>query len=298
MDGSERMTLPNFIVIGQMKAGTSSLNNYLSEHPDIFTPTALKETRFFNLDFEDPQRPSHVKPGLPVTIEQYCALFSEAGNQSAIGEVSPQYLESPYAARQISAHLPQVRIIASLRNPVDRLYSLYQMEVRNRRESRPFLTAFRTGKAYPWVKNAFVHQHLLRYFEQFRADAIHVLLFERLVREPGAVMAETYDFLGVDCAFQGDYGQVHNKGGLPKSQMVFQFGRLLTQSPSMKQTLKDWLPDGLINAGRRVRDGNLEKAPALDAEARAEVAADYREDVMKVQDLTGLDLGPWWPDFA
>ena len=110
------MTLPNFIVIGAAKAGTTALYWYLSEHPGVFM-SPVKETNFFaygrdaqgNLLYGDP-----AVHHFPIqTMVEYQELFARAGTAAAIGEASPIYLECPQAADRIRAAIPSVRIIAS-----------------------------------------------------------------------------------------------------------------------------------------------------------------------------------------
>ena len=119
------MTLPNFIVIGQMKAGTSSLHAYLRQHPDIFMPS-VKELRFFSevisdegdriLVDEDYKR-RRIRRGMPVTFEEYERLFDAAAGRKALGEASPEYANSQRAPGQIKKYVPNVRLIVSLQAP-------------------------------------------------------------------------------------------------------------------------------------------------------------------------------------
>jgi len=123
------MQLPNFIVGGALKAGTTSLNYYLKQHPDVYM-SPFKEPRYFAYD---PAGPTNGDSGLhfPVTtLEQYAELFAGATNEKAVGEVSPHYIISPIAPRRIHDTLPGVKLIFSLRHPVKRAYSVYWQAVR------------------------------------------------------------------------------------------------------------------------------------------------------------------------
>jgi len=90
------MTLPNFIIIGQMKAGTSSLHAYLRQHPDVFMPD-VKELRFFSevisetgrLRIDDDYRRTRISAGMPVTFNEYERLFDAATGQKALGVATP-----------------------------------------------------------------------------------------------------------------------------------------------------------------------------------------------------------------
>src|SRR4051794_34967159 len=119
--------LPNFLIIGAAKAGTTSLYHYLRQHPDVYMST-IKEPNYFC--FEE-QLPEYA----PVrTLAEYESLFDGASSQPAVGEASTQYLNSAAAPRRIANILPNVRLIVSLRNPADRAYSSYLGRVWGGRE--------------------------------------------------------------------------------------------------------------------------------------------------------------------
>ena len=124
------MTLPNFIVIGAAKSGTSSLHHYLRAHPEVFTPK-LKEINFFAYDGKHLDVHYWAK-----TQDEYQRFFDDVGAAIAIGEVAPLYLCSPVAPDNIRRVLPDARLVAILRNPVDRAYSAYLMSRRTGRTSR------------------------------------------------------------------------------------------------------------------------------------------------------------------
>lgn len=153
------MTLPNFIIIGQMKARTSSLHAYLKQHPEIFMP-AVKEQRFFSevisdagdrLLIDESYSRTRVKHGMPVTFEEYERLFAAASGQKALGEASPGYANRERAAVQIKKFIPDVRLIVSLRRPSERLYSYFQINKRAERVDGDFASAFRSGNNHDWV---------------------------------------------------------------------------------------------------------------------------------------------------
>src|SRR3954469_9979377 len=101
------MTLPDFLVIGAYKAGTTSLDRYLRTHPEIFLP-AVKEPSYFA--FTGPNDAGRPRPPGAVTDRgKYLALFDSVADERAIGEVSPEYLAHPDAADAIAVELPDVK---------------------------------------------------------------------------------------------------------------------------------------------------------------------------------------------
>ena len=127
------MTMPNFLIIGAAKSATTSLYEYLNQHPDIFM-SRNKEPRFFAL-VDHPNRDrwlgrdlddDPVWKGSIVNIDDYRALFDEVDGQVAIGEASPLYLAwSSHAAPAIQRHIPDAKLIACLRDPAERAFSHY-----------------------------------------------------------------------------------------------------------------------------------------------------------------------------
>lgn len=208
------MTLPNFIVIGAAKAGTTALYWYLAEHPAVFM-SPVKETNYFAYGVDSDGRLLYGEPeqhAFPVkTLAEYEQLFAEAGPARAIGEASPIYLECPQAAQRIRALLPAVEIICSIRHPVDRAYSDYVMYLRHRgralEPSRDLTTT--AAWAQPdshWMRIGRYHEQLSRYFEAFPRSQVHVFLFDDLKQSPLRVVQEVYQLLDVDPRFVPDLG--------------------------------------------------------------------------------------------
>jgi hypothetical protein len=126
--------MPDFIVIGGQRCGTTSLYNYLIRHPCIAS-TFTKEVHFFDLNFR--RGAAWYRAHFPSLVYEY--LFERLRQQALVtGEASPYYIFHPHAARRVSQVLPQAKLIALLRNPVDRAYSHYHHEVRLGTESLPF----------------------------------------------------------------------------------------------------------------------------------------------------------------
>jgi Sulfotransferase family len=294
-DGVTR--LPNFIVIGAAKAGTTALYWYLAEHPEVFM-SRVKETNYFAYGVDDQGKLLWGNPDVhrfPVrTLAEYEALFSDAGNALAVGEASTMYLECPQAAARIHALLPTVRIICGLRHPVDRAYSDYQMYLRNRgrrldpeRDLAPSAPWARPDSH--WMRIGRYHEQLSRYFEVFPRNRIHVFLFDDLKRNALGVLQELYGFVGVDPAFIPDFDTPHNVGGMPASPLL---EKVLTKSP-LKSVVEPWMPKRAAKWLRRLRTRTMVQAPALSMEVRQELAGHFRDDIARTSRLIGRSLEHW-----
>jgi hypothetical protein len=288
--------LPNFLVIGAAKAGTTSLHWYLGEHPDVFMSPA-KDPSFFAYNVDAQGRLLWGEPELhafPVrTQAEYERLFQDVGGATAVGEASTMYLECPQAAERIRQLLPDTRIICSLRQPVDRAYSDYVMYLRQ--AGRRFEPArdLDPGAAWAdpgsrWMKIGRYHEQLLRYYERFPRQRIQAVLFDDLQRDPRGFMAELYGFLGVDPAFVPDLDLPHSAGGLPASPL---FERLLVRGA--QSAVKPWVPLRAANWMRRLRSRTLRPTPPLPAEMRQQLTEHFRADIVSTSELIGRSLEHW-----
>ena len=209
------MTAPNFLIIGAHKAGTSSLHRYLRQHPDVFMPT-LKELRFFSYDPDGSDvEPSPYAWGPRVhpikTWNEYVDLFAPVTTEKAIGEASPCYLNHPRCPTRIKQALPDVRLIVSLRDPVDRAYSGYLMAVRDLGETRPFADTIGEQRT-AWHDNLVYYKPCQRYLACFPRERLKVIRAETLNAEPAKVLQDIFSFLEVDPAFEPGYVHAIQQG--------------------------------------------------------------------------------------
>jgi hypothetical protein len=289
--------LPNFIVVGAAKSGTTSLYWYLNEHPAVFM-SPIKETNFFAYGLDDRGQLLYGDPEVhhfPVTsLPEYEALFASAGAARAIGEASPIYLECPQAAGRIRELIPTARIICSLRHPVDRAYSDYQMYLRHRgRRLDPVGDLTRDAPwARPdsrWLRIGRYYEQLSRYYDAFPADQIRVWLFDDLRQHAIGVAQDVYQFVGVDPGFVPDVSTLHAIGGMPASRLV---ENALTNR-TVAAVAKRWLPVRVAHWVRRMRARNMQKAPALPPELRKELTLPLRDEIQKTSALIGRSLDHW-----
>jgi hypothetical protein len=302
------MTLPDFLVIGAQKAGTTALHRYLSRHPEIYTAPA-KETNFFalegeRLDFRGPRDMEVLKgSGFVTTItelSEYERQFAGVRGERAVGEVCPLYLYSERAAERIKRHVPEVRLIAVLRDPAERAYSSFLMLRRSGREPlEDFAAALEAedrrvagGWEYAWHyrRAGYYHEQLSRYYALFDPAQIRVYLYEDLDRDASGTLRDIFGFLGVDENHAVDTSERYNVSGVPRSRMLHE---LVMRPNRFKAALRPLLPARVrkrISAG--VRRRNMER-PALDPEIRRDLVAGYREDILRLEELIGRDLSGW-----
>lgn len=279
---------PHFIIIGAGKCGTTSLHNYLNQHPDIYL--CPKKETFFFIDPEARQK--NQQWGAVTTLEEYLALFAEAPDRCIRGEISTVYHASPESAGLIQQAIPRVKIIAILRNPIDRAFSSYQMFVRDGQENRSFAEVIATRNQH--VNRGFYSQQLQPFYQHFPADNIKILFFEDLVKDSQAFLTDLFQFVDVNPNFLPDTSQRSREGGLPQKPWLHQ---LLTQDNPLRSTaaslLKTVLPlEKRQKLRNRLVKGNISKEK-LDPETRAVLRDLYREDIQQLEALLDRDLSHW-----
>ena len=274
------MILPNFLVIGAAKGGTTSLHFYLRQHPEVYL-TPVKETNFYWQEGRETGRK------IPRTVGEYAKFFEDAAGARAIGEISPQYLNSPTAAARIAADLPHSRLIACLRNPADRAYSDYLGRVRIARESRPIEEAIRPGERI--FEDGLYYPRLKRYFDRFPREQIHVVIYDDFARDPGETLRGIFAFLDVAPGIPIDTSTAHNAAAAPRSVWL---NRLLWGSIPAVQKLvpRRWHGSGVGEALLRATYHPADPFPPV---LRRSLGDAYRADILATAELIGQDLSAW-----
>ncbi len=206
---AELRSLPDFIIIGAMKSGTTSLFSCLVQHPQVLK-CFRKEVHFFDNNFEKGTK----------WYRAHFPLAKKVCKGRITGEASPLYILNPLVPERISRLLPDVKLIAILRNPVERAISHYFMEVRAGRERLPVMEAFQeeenrleqalrsrafTDSAYihaSYKKRGIYREQLARYLQSFPRGQLLVLKSEEFFKEPRNVLRRVFKFLAVDENFE------------------------------------------------------------------------------------------------
>ncbi len=295
------MVMPNFIIIGAAKAGTSSLHYYLRQHPQIFMPF-LKETNFFalegeELNFKNPDQA--INQNSITTIEDYQKLFESAAHETAIGEASPLYFYSKKAAKAIKHYIPDAKLILILRNPIDRAFSCYTHLLREGYETLSFEDSLliedqriNENWAHLWhyTKGGFYYDQLKAYYDLFEEDKIGIFLFEDFCKSSITVLSDIFDFLGVDDTHKLDLTK-QNVSGMPKSMILQKF---FTRKNFARSALQTIIPNKIrSNAAQNIKKWNLGKKPTLASETRDSLKEVYKEDILKLQGLANRDFSSW-----
>ena len=297
-------SLPNFLIIGAAKSGTSALFAAMRQHPQVFA-CPLKEPRFFAFEDEMPRfggPPFNDYMQYPTIsrLADYQALFAAAGDAKARGEASTVYTYFPgdKPAERIRHYLPDVRLFVLLRQPAERAYSnfvhavssgwepladfaaAWADEPRRIRENWSYFLRYRQNSDYL--------TQLRRYYARFDRRQIRVYLYEDLCADPLALVQDVFRFLEIDDSFVPDLSGRYNVSRLPHNCHL---NRLVNRSQFAAPLRR--LPRPLY----RVIVGGINRLnlyrPAFPAEMRLQLTAAFRPDILRLQDLIGRDLSGW-----
>lgn len=294
------MTLPNFVLIGVPKAGTTSLQQYLSQHPQVFV---AHEPRFLHYAGQAADsEPADLRVFRITTLEAYEAIFAQYARRKALGDCSPSYLMYPEPSiAGIRQLVPGAKFIAIYRQPADRGYSDYVMQVGMGQEPcRQYADAIRAeqagvlrdnGQWRRYFRNGFYAEPTRKFLDAFPRGRFLFLLYDDLVRDPAGLVRSIFQFLEVDPGFIPDMEKRSKVGRWPKH---FRLHNLLNSKRlpvrSMEKILSRRIYKRMMSW---VNARNMGKPPALDPELRRELTKQYLDDILKLQDLIGQDLSGW-----
>ena len=287
LDGPDE-TRPNLFVVGAAKAGTTSLWEHLSAHPDVFM-SKVKEPHFFS----DHRRSIGSVVRDP---RAYARLFADGAGARYRGDASPSYLPDPQSAQRIHAAVRDARIVVSLRDPVERAYANYWTWVRVGPERRPFSEAVQAELAQtavdmgaeppPYVARGFYADQLHRYRKLF-GPSLLVLFFEEFVADVRGTMRTVYEWLGLDPA-PADSLDV-------APRFPFELPRNRVAAAALRVPGARRLGDRMLRGGLRARMDRAvfqREKPPLDPETRRLLREVYAPADARLRDFLGRSL-PW-----
>jgi Sulfotransferase domain len=274
---------PNFFLVGAPKSGTTALFEYLELHPQVFVPIE-KEPHFFAPDM-------YAHTTLDYTLEQYLALFAEAGDRPRIGEASALYLSSKVAPARLKNFCPDAKILINLRNPVDMVWGFHLQTSYSGThvlgDPRPPMAAAR----YEFL--GFYATQVERYFSLFGRENVHVQLFDDFQKDPRKEFLRVLEFLGLrtDCVPEklhvaNPYKEVRSRWLKTVMDHPPHVVRKLVRSLPRKpyRDLMAWL---------QRQHSVPSKKPQMAPELRRHLEALYRPEVARLSVLLDRDLSGW-----
>lgn len=307
------MVLPNLFIPGAAKSATSSLHEYLEQHPQIFM-SRVKEPHFFsnNLNFQG---------DISENLQVYTHLFDDGKDCLYRGESSTGYMVFPLVAERIKKITLDPHLIFILRNPIDRAYSHYWWLRGRGYEPRTFEEAFLADmhetpnpenriKGIGWYRYYFAFgkygAYLRTFMEIFGRDRIFIITTEDLKRNLSQTLDTCFGFLGLE-----NLGEIipirTNETIVYQQAQLYGYISTVGSQTRIRDILKNSLPVGVYRKLTGLRStmvrhmGNVMKSsndyPPLSANERVSIGSFYRDDVNTLREMTGLLFDAWTNDF-
>ena len=292
--GAASEILPNFLVVGAAKAGSTSLYHWLKQHPDVFMPK-WKEPCYFVNNYGVGE------------WEEYVSLFQPGRDKKAIGEASATYLANPISPQWIYEKLGDISIIIVLRNPVERIFSLYRHGLQYGYETIPTFEgalreeelrlrsdAFRENAPhylldYAYFTTGLYYGQVKRYLDTF--SRVKIYLFEDLVGSKEQTYKDLCRFLGINDDFVPDFK--HNNASIVprfiKAQFILRkYYKAYRFRPGLFALIVSNFTLSMMNLNLTF-GVDIKISPGLKDRLRAA----YRPDIMKLGGLINRDLSEW-----
>lgn len=297
--------LPNFLIVGAAKCGTSSLHKYLDQHPSIFM-SKVKEPRFLSSQVtpfplngpgDDKVEAWYVKE-----YNDYVKLFEGAEGYPAVGESSADTLYFYKGTIPvIKRYLGQPKIIIVLRHPVKRAFSSYQHLVRDLREELSFEDGLKEEPRrikdnweliYHYTAASMYYDSVKAFLENF--PEVKVVLNEDLEKTPNAVLRDIFRFLGVDPDHDVNTEIRYNMSGKPKSQWIHQFFFEGNMARKLARPIARTLfsREARVRIAQKIQEKNLTRL-TINPDTRNRLQAYFGEEIRRMETLLKRDLSVW-----
>ena len=303
------MPRPNFFLIGAPKCGTTAVAKALGRHPDIFMSDP-KEPSYFLYTQDNPYG---LDPETRVSRpEDYLALFAQGEGKKILGEASPLYIYAPHVADELAQFNPQSRIMAILRNPIERACSMYlfwhqydrraQLTPHDFREkfNRGMLSHVPVGEArrqMEMLKSFGYYCKLLQpYYKVFSRDRVLVMAHEDLRRDGASFSQQVLTFLEVDSSVPLMITRENITLEPRNRELQYWLNHAVSSRPrELLKRLVGFYPrtKALRDAFNRMNQKAAATAQFLSDELHREMIETYREDINRLSDLVGRDFTPW-----
>lgn len=286
--------LPSFFIVGAPKAGTTALYDYLAGHPEVCM-SSDKEPNYFSHREINTQGLYYQKRN-PQTKEEYLALFRTQPGHLIAGEGSVSYLFYPEVAARIHAFNPTAKIIISLRDPVQRAFSHYQMDYSLGLVKATFDEIVEQGATHPslrlhyqqYIALGMYYQQVKRYLDLFPANQVLLLLHEDLLRHPDKQLRLLSSFLGIRYDESVAAFRQINVSGAPRSGLI----KKLYQNESVRKFIA-----GMVNEEVRLKIKSTlfskKNLPQLSTRTAQALQQQYAADLQQLSLLINKPLHHW-----
>lgn len=273
--------MPSIIGIGAQRSGTTWIYEMLKAHPEVCM-SPEKEVNFFNYHFHN-------------GIRWYEKFFDGCDKNKKTGEYSPTYLSDDQVPERICQTVPDARLIISLRNPVDQIYSRYLYRVSRQGYDGSFADALKEDPSL--IENAFYYKHIKKFLNRFDRNQILILIYEDLIDDALGFVQRIYRFLNIDINFvPANLNEKIHVSRIPKSrsaEYLMVFARGLFRQFRLFSVVEKIKEKGVDTWFKQLNTKDVIIARKIDPGLRCDLNNTFFEDIQKISTLLGRDLSFW-----
>jgi len=313
----------NLFIVGAAKCGTTSLYQYLKQHPDIYFPDNnlfpeavhnIKEPKYFSKKYHVyPHKgpgDKNVDKKIIKNYSDYISYYSKCKNEKYLGDASADYLYYYKTADEIYNYNNKAKIIILLRNPIERTYSAYTHLRRDYREKLSFEEALNKEEErmlanfeFIWgYKSCSLYYGSVKYYlKRFGRENVHVIIFDAMIKDVNGTLNKVCEFLGIERYAFKNLDVMYNKSGIPKKSVkVIIYNKFIKNKnrarlfisniigTTQKQRIVSFLRNNLFLS-------QLQKKQ-MNRKIRKYLFEYFKTDILKLQGLLNIDLSIWIDD--
>jgi hypothetical protein len=294
------LTKPNFFIVGAPKCGTTAMDEYLKQHPDIFM--AKKELHYFGSDLQMKNR---------IAESGYLQHFENISGKKIIGDSSVWYLYSKKAAQEIKRLSPDAKVLIMLRNPVHMLQSLHSQNIYDGNENiSDFETAINLDEERkkgnnqpkcvdfialpPYKEVALFYEQVKRYITVFGKEKVHIIIFEEFAKDTERSTKSVFEFLDLDTDVPIEYNIIN-----PNKKIQFLFLNQLIKTPAtwLKQVIRILIPVKKIRhrimSSLQERNIKVKEREKINPELEKKLKPYFANDITALSSLINKDISTW-----
>lgn len=292
--------LPNFLIAGATRSGTTSLYYYLKQHPEISFPD-LKEPRYFSsINLKLPQNgpgDETVDEKLILNYDDYCDLYQDLKN-TRVGDASSEYLyHHDISASEILKKLGDIPVLIILRNPIKRAYSAYNNLVRDGREYLSFEDAVdkeanriinNWDMMWAYTEVSMYYEQVYTYLNTFKN--VKVLIFEEFIENTQGNLKEIFDFLSVDENFTPITSTIYSHSGAPSNKLI---GWLTSRQNKIVYPFRKFMLENVPRKYLERLSKVIFKKPQSPIKINIKISKKIEADILKLEKLLNRNLDIW-----
>lgn len=301
VNGLSKYNLPDFLLVGAARAGTTSIYNYLKVNKAIFMPD-FKEPSFFYFYHNTRALKEKGSDTYISNLEDYCLLFprERVEKVSILGEASTVYLHKykktiSNLKKIYGSYTRSVKILISIRNPVERAFSMYTFMQLVGREELEFADAIRDdvifkrikrqllGNGFDYIGGSMYAKAIAAYLEAF--DSVKIITYDELKADPVALIKEISSFLDIEFINSPVYGAIVNSGGIRRTSLLSPVFDYSLSNVTLKRILKYFLPHRVVVSMRAILENRMIQRVTPSRTVEDHILCLFREDIFDTANI-------------